>query len=104
MIQFNCVHFYNVVMTKIAINESVIITNHFDKMKNVEFIVLQSLINLFRLKWTFFCFKKKKEKDNAIFFCSFNVSIRSCLKHDTNKHKYKHYIHYINIYYVMLLC
>lgn len=42
MIQFNCVHFYNVVMTKIAINESVIITNHFDKMKNVEFIVLHS--------------------------------------------------------------
>lgn len=60
MIQFNCVHFYNVVMTKIAINESVNITNHFDKMKNVEFTVLQSLINLFRLKWTFFCFKKKR--------------------------------------------
>lgn len=60
MIQFNCVHFYNVVMTKIAINESVNITNHFDKMKNVEFTVLQSSINLFRLKWTFFCFKKKR--------------------------------------------
>lgn len=60
MIQFNCVHFYNVVMTKIAINESVNITNHFDKMKNVEFTVLQSLINLFRLKWTFFRFKKKR--------------------------------------------
>lgn len=60
MIQFNCVYFYNVVMTKIAINESVNITNHFDKMKNVEFTVLQSLINLFRLKWTFFRFKKKR--------------------------------------------
>lgn len=67
MIQFNCVHFYNVVMTKIAINESVIITNHFDKMKNVEFIVLQSLINLFRLKWTFFCFKKKRKGQCNIF-------------------------------------
>lgn len=60
MIQFNCVHFYNVVMTKIVINESVNIKNPFDKMKNVEFTVLQSLINLFRLKWTFFCFKKKR--------------------------------------------
>lgn len=60
MIQFNCVHFYNVVMTKIAINESVNITNHFDKMKNVEFTVLQSSINLFRLKWTFFLFQKKR--------------------------------------------
>lgn len=76
MIQFNCVHFYNVVMTKIAINESVNITNHFDKMKNVEFTVLQSSINLFRLKWTFFLFQKKKE--NAIFFCSFYVTICSC--------------------------
>lgn len=78
MIQFNCVHFYNVVMTKIAINESVDITNHFDKMKNVEFTVLQSLINLFRLKWTFFCFKKKGECNIFLFFlCNYLFMLKT---------------------------